>query len=130
MQYPTFLEATYKHFTHDEEEMDVFQFEHFANACHLIDRRVSKSEVKNIFLKSSDPVLKKICYETFKQNLGQFAAKQGVTKNDIVKKVESFGRNLNTKDCYCNDSSSENYIGSRPDVSSCTTISADSSNSI
>jgi len=90
--YPTLLEQVYRHFTNGNETMNLRQFLRFANDTGIMDRRFSKSAVGFMFAKTTDQKVRRLNFNSWKNNFGLIADKKGLDKNDIVKLVEAFGK--------------------------------------
>ena len=125
MQCPTIIESTFKHYTEGAEEMNFNQYLKFAKECHFLDRRITKSEITTMFNQTSNPETKLLSFTRFKDNFTHFAHKKGVTKNDIARQVESYGKSIYYKDvvtCNCGKAYSMNSLSTGSSKASIPTI--------
>ena len=112
MQYPTVLEHVFKHFSNGNEVMTMNQYVKFAVEVKLLDKKASKAEVGHIFVKAADPVTKLMDMKGFKGNFTDFANKKKVTKNEIVKLIEKYGKKMFYQDPFAYVKTCETYSSS------------------
>jgi len=136
MQYPTIIEAVFRHYTDGAEDMNLAQYLKFSKECGFLDRRFTKSEITTIFNQSSNQETKVLPFYRFKDNFTHFAHKKGLTKNDIARQIESYGKSIYYKDivtCNCGKASSMNSISggsSRAELPTMSDISNKSLNEV
>ena len=97
-EYPTYLETVYRHFTANNELMNMRQFLKFANDAKFLDKKFTKADIGFIFAKITAQDEKKISFDKFKESFIYFAHKKKINKNDIVIQAEAFAREKFYKD--------------------------------
>jgi len=94
MPYPTILEDVFMHYSNDQEFMVMSQYTRFAIDCKLLDKKISKAEIGHIFVKNADQQTKLMDFNRFKGTFTDYALKKNLTRNDIAKLIEAFGKKL------------------------------------
>jgi len=131
MQYPTILETVFRKFSEGAEEMTLNQYMKFSKECGFMDRKFTKSDVTTIFGQSSSQENKTLNFGRFKDNLDHFANKKHLDKNDIVKKIEAYGKGMYFKSaCMIEEAYSLNSLssGSRASLPTMSDVSIKSVN--
>jgi len=88
------------------------QYIKFAIECKLLDKKASKAEIGHMFVKSADQVTKLMDLKGFKGNFTDFANKKKVSKNEIVKIIEKYGKKMFYKDPFAYVKTAETYSSS------------------
>ena len=85
------LESVFKGFAGGAKDMDGRQFAKLAKDCHLIDKKLTTTDVDLIFAKVKDKTARKITFDQLQDALGHFATKKGVSKDDVINAIVSAG---------------------------------------
>ena len=95
MQCPTILESVFRHFTQDNNTMNYQQFVSFAKDCKLFDKEMKKADSAAVFAESvvKSPN-KEMSFASFKENLAILSNNKTLTRNDAIRKIESYGKNI------------------------------------
>jgi len=90
--YATLLEQAYRQFTRGADLMNGAQFLRFCNETGIMDRSFNKAAVNFMFVKTTDQKVKRLNFNSWKNNFGLIADKKKLEKNDIVKLVEAYAK--------------------------------------
>src|SRR5690349_12216523 len=81
----------FKSFAANTNEMDGRQFAKLAKDCAILDKKLTPTDIDLIFAKVKAKTARKITYEQFEHALEHCATKKGISKSDLVAKIESVG---------------------------------------
>ena len=95
MNSPTILESVFRHFTEENDTMSCDQYIKFTRGCKLLNKDMKRADICSTFAQcvNTSPD-KKMSFEKFKENLSLLSANKTMTRNDIVRKVEDFGKDI------------------------------------
>ena len=124
MHCSTILETVFRHFTHTQQTMTCTQFVSFATDCKFLTKPSDKPKTELMFAQCTSTMEdhKAINFDMFKDNITHFATMKNMTKNDIIRKIEAFGKHM-FYESYMNssnktqDSESTSTASSQNDVS-------------
>lgn len=73
------------------KEMDGKTFAKLSKDCKLLDKNLTATDVDLIFAKIKDKAARKITFDQFKVGVGHFAAKKGISADDVSKLICNHG---------------------------------------
>ena len=85
------IQSIFKSFAGNSHEMDGRQFAKLSKDCAILDKKLTATDIDLIFAKVKDKTARRITFAQFENALSQCATKKGISKSDLVKKIESVG---------------------------------------
>ena len=85
------IQTIFESFAGGASTLDGRQFAKFAKDCGILDKNLTGVDIDLIFAKVKDKTARRITFTQFDRALDQCATKKGVTKTDLVTKVELAG---------------------------------------
>ena len=85
------IQAIFKSFAGGTSELDGRQFAKLSKDTGILDKKLTATDIDLIFAKVKDKTARKINYSQFENALEQCATKKGITKADLIKKIEEAG---------------------------------------
>ena len=85
------IKAIFKSFAANTTELDGRQFAKLSKDCNILDKKLTATDIDLIFAKVKAKTARKISYAQFESALEQCATKKGITKAELVKRIEAVG---------------------------------------
>jgi len=87
----TSLDTVFLSFTAGKKEMSNKEFAKLTKDCHLLDKKLTSTEVDLIFSKVKTKTSKNLTYEQFQEGVKHFAVKKGIEYDAVVELICNAG---------------------------------------